>query len=97
VLIEQIIAGEAVHDNQRDLAASLLGSGLSEKATVEVLQGLLLASKMARDARWNERWQQISHDVHSAQEKFRSKSQNGGAPVSNPMRKDWRFHTTRPT
>jgi hypothetical protein len=83
-LIAGIIAGEKVHDNQFRLAASLIGSGLSEIATVEVLQGLLLASKMERDSRWHDRWRQVHHDVRSGIEKFRHQSRDDSLPVFDP-------------
>lgn len=69
-LMASILAGEVYHDSLRDLAASLVASGLNPAATVAHLQGLMDASNGAHDVRWVDRRAQIPELVNSAHAKF---------------------------
>ncbi len=80
-LTQQILAGEALHDSLRDLAASLIATGMHEGAVVNHLRGLMLASVGPHDDRWNARFAEIPRLVTSAKAKF-----PGGARVSDVWR-----------
>jgi Protein of unknown function (DUF3987)/Bifunctional DNA primase/polymerase, N-terminal len=68
--VGRIIAGEGLHDNLRDLGASLVGSGVSPGAAKGVLRAVMNSSTAPRNARWHERYDDIGRLVESAQEKF---------------------------
>ena len=99
-LIGCILAGEDLHNSIVPLAASLTGSGLSEKATIEILQSLLLHSKAEKDSRWHTRWGEIPHDVRSAKVKFAPESRTPNGPVFNPWERfivpDFPLHVLPP-
>ena len=69
-LVASILAGDVYHDSLRDLAASLVASGLNQVATVALLQGIMDASNGAHDVRWADRRAQIPELVNSAHAKF---------------------------
>ena len=66
ILISRIYAGENLHDTIRDLAASFIRSGMSDKAAIERLRELMTASKVEKDARWRERYDDILRAVRTA-------------------------------
>ena len=68
--VGRIIAGEGLHDNLRDLGASLLGSGVTPGAAKGVLRAVMNSSTARGSARWRERYDDIGRAVESAQEKF---------------------------
>jgi hypothetical protein len=72
VLISHILAGESLHDSITALAASMVGSGMSETAAIEQLRSLMTASTTPKDARWRERYDEIPRAARSAKEKFES-------------------------
>jgi hypothetical protein len=69
-LVQRILFGDAYHDSLRDLAASLIGSGLHEGAAVHHLRGLMDASQGPRDDRWKARRREIPALVSSATAKY---------------------------
>jgi RecA-family ATPase len=70
-LIDRILAGEALHDSLRDLAAKLIKSGMNEGAVVNHLRSLMDTSSAPHDARWQDRRAEIPRLVDSAAEKYR--------------------------
>jgi RecA-family ATPase len=77
-LVSNMIGGSNVHDSARDLAASFAAYDIAADCAVRILQSLMLASTMARDDRWRERFEDLSRLVISAYEKF---SKPGAKPV----------------
>jgi putative DNA primase/helicase len=76
-LIERIRTGQNLHDTIRDLAASFVANGMSEKAAIDKLQGLMTASTVEKDARWRERYAEIPRAVRSARKKFKDDTGTG--------------------
>ena len=71
-LIERILAGEALHDLLRDLAAKLIASGMKPGAAVNFLRALMEKSSAPRAdgrirSRWQERYDEIPRLVESAE------------------------------
>lgn len=71
-LTANIIAGRALHDSLRDLAAKMTRSGTSPGAAINQLRALMEASAAPRDDRWRDRNAEIPRLVESAEEKFRA-------------------------
>lgn len=70
-LIDQIVAGDPLHDSLRSLAAHMRSTGMAEPAAVGYLQALMRLSqaRTTRPEAWQERYQDIGRLVRSA-EKF---------------------------
>lgn len=66
----QILSGEVYHDTLRDLAGSMVASGMQPGAVVSSLRGLMQNSCGPRDDRWRERNDEIPKLVDSAVKKF---------------------------
>ena len=69
-LVRRILSGDVFHDSLRDLAASLVSSGMHNGAAVNHLRGLMDASAAPRDVRWQARRMQIPELVRSAAAKY---------------------------
>jgi hypothetical protein len=69
-MVRGILSGNVYHDNLRDLAASLVATGMQAGAVVNHLSGLMDASTGPHDDRWTSRRQQIPDLVSSAVAKF---------------------------
>lgn len=69
-MVRGILSGDVYHDNLRDLAASLVATGMQAGAVVNHLSGLMDASTGPHDDRWAARRQQIPELVNSAVAKF---------------------------
>jgi hypothetical protein len=69
-LFDNIRDSHALHDTLCKLAAKLIRSGMSAAAAVNLLRALMQASSAPRDARWEERFNDIARLVASA-EQFR--------------------------
>lgn len=69
-LVRRIHSGDVYHDSLRDLAASLVASGMQAGAVVNHLRALMAASAAPRDDRWKARYAQIPDLVSSADAKF---------------------------
>jgi hypothetical protein len=65
-LVDRILAGDALHDSLRDLAAKLATSGMAAGAAVNFLRALMESSRAPRDERWLERYNEIPRLVDSA-------------------------------
>jgi hypothetical protein len=72
VWIRQVISGDVYHDALRDLAASMIASGMQPGAVVSSLRGLMQSSRGPRDDRWHARKDEIPKLVDSAMKKFSS-------------------------
>jgi hypothetical protein len=83
-LIANIFAGHNLHDSIRDLAASVIASGVNEAAAERLLHALMQASTAPHDERWQERYDDILRAVHSARRKFgqKKKKKLGRTPRS---------------
>ena len=71
VWMSQVISGEVYHDSLRDLAGSMIASGMQSGAVVSSLRGLMHSSVARHDARWKARMDEIPKLVDSAMAKFR--------------------------
>jgi hypothetical protein len=80
ILISRILAGESLHDSLVSLAASFVGSGLTDTAAIERLRQLMTACKAEKDDRWRKRYDEIPSDVHSARNKFKRVPDDTEAP-----------------
>jgi len=69
--MSQVISGDVYHDSLRDLAGSMIATGMEPAAVVLSLRGLMHCSRGARDARWKARMDEIPKLVDSAMNKFR--------------------------
>lgn len=69
-LVARILSGDVFHDSLRDLAASLVATGMQPGAVVNHLRGLMDNSTGSRDGRWQARRAQIPELVNSASAKF---------------------------
>jgi len=66
----QVISGEVYHDALRDLAGSMIASGMQPGAVVSSLRGLMESSHGPHDDRWKARKSEIPKLVDSAAAKF---------------------------
>jgi len=69
-LVQRVLSGDVYHDSLRDLAASLVATGMQPGAVVNHLRGLMDNSAGAHDDRWQARRGQIPDLVSSAERKF---------------------------
>jgi hypothetical protein len=69
-LVQAVLSGDVYHDSLRDMAASLVATGMQPGAVVNHLRGLMDASQGAHDDRWKTRRAQIPDLVSSARDKF---------------------------
>jgi hypothetical protein len=69
-LVDDILAGNELHANTRDLAAKMVRSGMDGGAIVNFLRGLLNSSKAPRDQRWQDRYDNLPRQVDSMQAKL---------------------------
>jgi AAA domain len=67
---KQVISGEVYHDALRDLAGSMIASGMQPGAVVSSLRGLMESSHGPHDDRWKARKGEIPKLVDSAAAKF---------------------------
>lgn len=70
VLTSNVIRGDGLHDTMNQIAASLVASGATGGAVVNLLRGLMDASLAPKDERWLARYNDIPRSVTTAQEKF---------------------------
>jgi hypothetical protein len=68
-LIARIRAGVELHDTLCSLSMSAIASGMHEAAATRMLQALMMDTSVARDARWQARYDDIPRIVHSAARK----------------------------
>jgi hypothetical protein len=70
VWIGQVISGDVYHDALRDLAGSMIASGMQAGAVVSLLRGLMHSSYSLHDDRWKARAAEIPKLVDSAAKKY---------------------------
>lgn len=70
MLVQRILSGDVFHDSLRDLAASLVTTGMHSGAAVNHLRALMDVSQAPHDDRWKARRAQIPELVSSASAKF---------------------------
>jgi hypothetical protein len=80
-MVRRVLSGDVFHDSLRDLAASLIATGMHPGAAVNHLRALMDSSTAERDERWTARRGDISNLVNSAREKFPSNS--GGTIIDS--------------
>jgi hypothetical protein len=91
-LVRRVLSGDVYHDSLRDLAASLVASGMHGGAVVNHLRGLMDASAAPHDDRWKARRQQIPELVTSAAAKFApAPSGAGEGPAEDEASNEPRF------
>jgi hypothetical protein len=85
-LIDDILAGNELHANTRDLAAKLVRSGMAGGAIVNFLRGLMNSSAAPRDERWQDRYDNLPRQVDSIQAKIEREQAAAAviAPTSAP-------------
>ena len=72
VLIARLNAGKELHRTICRLAASFVGSGMTNKAAVAKLESLMTAAPIEKDTRWRERYADIGRAVRTARDKFKA-------------------------
>ena len=72
VLIARLNAGKELHRTICVLAASFVGSGMTNKAAVAKLESLMTAAPIEKDTRWRERYADIGRAVRTARDKFKA-------------------------
>jgi RecA-family ATPase len=90
-LVREIQGGAPLHESTRDLAATLIASGMSDGATVNLLRGLMLTARIEHDARWQERYDDIPRAVRSAWEKFRREKDEIASRIHVIDKSRWDF------
>jgi Virulence-associated protein E/Bifunctional DNA primase/polymerase, N-terminal len=69
-LVDSILAGHALHESTRDLAAKLARSGMADGATVNFLRSLMDSSAAPHDERWQARYDNLPRQVDSIRAKI---------------------------
>jgi AAA domain/Bifunctional DNA primase/polymerase, N-terminal len=69
-LVANVVGGVELHDSLRDLAASLIASGIEATNVTRMLQAVMLASTTPHDERWKNRFDEITRSVVSAAAKY---------------------------
>jgi hypothetical protein len=70
--VREILSGEIYHNHLRDLAASLIATGMGTGAAINHLRALMDACTAPHDKRWEDRRAQIPNLVNSASKKYRT-------------------------
>ena len=84
-LIDDILAGNDLHANTRDLAAKMVRSGMAGGAIVNFLRGLMNGSAAPRDERWQDRYDNLPRQVDTIQAKIeREQAAAAAATVPTP-------------
>ncbi len=73
--IKNILVGVNLHDNIRDLAASLVTSNVSVPAAEGILKALMHNSAAEHDERWQDRFDDISRAVKTAVKQYQDKKE----------------------
>jgi Virulence-associated protein E len=89
VLIARLNAGKTLHDTICRLAASFVGSGMTNKAAIAKLQSLMTAAPIEKDERWRARYDDIGRAVRTARDKFKA-DQSSASDRNADSNIDWR-------
>jgi hypothetical protein len=87
--IGSIVEGIELHDNIRDLAASMIGSGVSPRTTTGLIEAVMKASTIKHDKRWQERYDDIGRTVDNAVEKFSPQDDAAPLPTGGNLFDPW--------
>jgi hypothetical protein len=80
-LVDDILAGNELHANTRDLAAKMVRAGTDGGAIVNFLRGLLNSSAAPHDERWQQRYDNLPRQVDTIQAKIEEESRAAAAPA----------------
>jgi hypothetical protein len=85
-LVDNILAGNDLHDSTRDLAAKMVRSGTDGGAIVNFLRGLMNSSAAPRDERWQNRLDDLPRLVDGFEEKLarEREAEAAAAEASSP-------------
>jgi Bifunctional DNA primase/polymerase, N-terminal len=81
-LVDDILAGNDLHDNTRNLAAKMVRSGMDGGAIVNFLRGLMNSSAAARDQRWQDRYDDLPRLVDDYQAKIEEEEEKAAAATA---------------
>lgn len=70
-LTYDIVSGSSLHDPTRDLAASMIATGMAPGAALTLLRALMDSSLAPRDERWHDRYRDIPRAIKQAELKFK--------------------------
>jgi hypothetical protein len=84
--VEALLRGVAVHDNSRDLAASLIVRGVPPETVGDITAGAILAGTEPGQRR-DERLARVAYHISSAQAKFGPGGADGAPIASTPWRR----------
>jgi RecA-family ATPase len=84
-LIANIFAGRELHDSIRDLAASIIASGVNDTAAERLLHALMQASAAPHDGRWQERYDDILRAIRGARRKFGQEEEETWEDAAQPL------------
>lgn len=93
VLLNQVLSGDIYHDSLRDLAASLIATGMNEGAAVNHLRAVMKNAGSPHDSRWSTRMADIPKLVASASRKFKPSS---GTPAGGHVHAERRYKILTP-
>ncbi len=83
-LVDDILAGNELHANTRDLAAKMVRAGTDGGAIVNFLRGLMNSSAAPRDQRWQDRYDNLPRQVDSMQAKIEREQAAAAAAAPTP-------------
>jgi hypothetical protein len=83
--VANILSGRDLHDSIRNLAASVVASGVNDTAAERLLHALMQSSTVPHDERWQDRYDDIVRAVRSARRKFgREEAKTGNSGWDDP-------------
>jgi hypothetical protein len=82
-LYNNIIAGNDLHANTRDLAAKLVRGGTDGGVVVNILRGLMDSSTAPHDQRWQDRYDNIPRQVSSIENKIQREREAAEAAAAS--------------
>ena len=84
-LVDDILAGNELHANTRDLAAKMARAGTDGGAIVNILRGLMNSSVAPRDQRWQDRYDNLPRQVDTIQAKIEREQAAAAATATASM------------
>lgn len=70
-LIKNIMSGTAIHDSVNELSGSLIASGMASGSVVNMVRAIMENTNAPKDARFNDRYDDIPRSVQTAEGKYR--------------------------
>jgi hypothetical protein len=80
-LLDNIRAGEELHGSICALAAKMISHGMERGAADELIRDAMRQAPEPHDARWRERYDDISRAVHTAWKKFKAPAEETPKPL----------------